>query len=172
MEKKKLSTSDKTSAEDAMSDYDEDEEEDLSEQWERHYNEALNELLSNESLSNEKRTEGIKFLIYVNDSMKNFILEEFENISETFEECDLIEVLLTGLDNLFGQAYYEPQSHMLGNQYGIIKKFDEYSQIEFDPFVLEDQMLAEYTVKKDGWYLTLHMYEDNPTELRFTAFEY
>jgi len=144
----------------------------LNEQWENHYNEALNDILTDESLSIEKRTEGIKFLSYVDNSMKNFILSEFESISDTFKKCDLIEVLLVGLDNLFDKAQYEEQSHMLGNQTGIIKKFDDYSQIEFDPFVLETQMLAEYTVKKDGWYLTLHMYEDEPTELRFTEFEY
>lgn len=144
----------------------------LQEQWEEHYNKALNEVLNDETLAIESKTEGIKFLSYVNVSMRENVLKEFESISETFKECDLTEVMLTGLDNLFGKGQYQLQSSVITNQKGIILNIDEYSEIEFDPFVLDDQMLTEYTVKKDDWYLTLHMYEDEPQVLRFTAFEY
>ncbi|MDR4144917.1 hypothetical protein [Bacillus paranthracis] len=144
----------------------------LQEQWEEHYTKALNEVLNDETLAMESKTEGIKFLSYVNVSMRETVLKEFESISETFKKCDLMEIMLTGLDNLFGRGQYQLQSSVLGYGTGIILNIDEYSEIQFDPFVLENEMLTEYTVKKDDWYLTLHMYEDEPQELRFTAFEY
>lgn len=144
----------------------------LQEQWEEHYTKALNEVLNDETLASESKTEGIKFLSYVNISMRETVLKEFESISETFKECNLTEIMLTGLDNLFGRGQYQLQSSVLGYGEGIILNIDEYSEIQFDPFVLDNEMLTEYTVKKDDWYLTLHMYEDEPQELRFTAFEY
>ncbi|MHA2888554.1 hypothetical protein [Bacillus cereus] len=144
----------------------------LQEQWEEHYTKALNEVLNDETLASESKTEGIKFLSYVNISMRETVLKEFESISETFKECDLTEIMLTGLDNLFGRGQYQLQSSVLGYGEGILLNIDEYSEIQFDPFVLGNEMLTEYTVKKDDWYLTLHMYENEPQELRFTAFEY
>ncbi|MFC8561029.1 hypothetical protein [Peribacillus frigoritolerans] len=146
----------------------------LTEQWNNHYNKALNELLNNESLSSDKKTEGINFLNFVGNNMKGELLEEFENIAETFVMRESAEVTLNHLNSLSGKSHYELQSHMLGNGNfeGIIKKIDNYSQIEFDPHVLEETMLCEYTIKKGDWYLTLHMYEIWPFELRFTAFEY
>ncbi|WP_027956332.1 hypothetical protein [Halobacillus kuroshimensis] len=143
----------------------------LREQWEEHYLDGLNDIFQASSLSQESKIEGIKFLNYVDRSMKNMVLKEFENISKTFQECDLIEILLTGLDNLFGRAQYQPQTSVHGHREGIFLAIDDYSQIEFDPFVLENEMLTEYTVSMGNWHLSLHLYENDPCKLQFSEFE-
>lgn len=137
----------------------------LQSQWEEIYTQSLNDVLSDNSLTAETKTEGIKFLNHVDNSMKNGVLIEFETISEVFYTHDFTDVILEGVENLFGKPY-------LDNGETISCKVDECSEIDFDPFTSEGNMFCDYTAEKNGWYLSIRLNEISSKDLILLGFEY
>ncbi|WP_045522738.1 hypothetical protein [Neobacillus niacini] len=133
-------------------------------QWQKFYHEELEKILNDEILELDEIKAGTRFLKSLDENMNN-ILADLKHISEAFEEYEIGEIMFYGAKNLFGEEF--EYKDCFGQQIGIVKFYNENYQLIFDPFVLEDEMKAEFIARNDGFFFTINLYESNPEEIYF-----
>lgn len=133
------------------------------EMWQEVFNEELSKILLIEHDIGWKKA-GVAFLNSMDKYMES-VLVDLSKIRVIFDEMGAELIMLKGIQNLVSEEYF------WDSKYGIIRRFDENSHICFDPFVLENEMMAEFCGSTGDdehyFFLNIRIYEDESERIDF-----
>lgn len=138
-------------------------------QWKEFYNKELENILNNEKISSKEKKNGVTFLTSVNENM-NGVLADLYKIRCIFDVMSVEHIMAEGVKNLLNNDYSFQKGIYGDNNWGIIRKFDDNSQIHFDPFILEHEMMAEFVARTgndNSYFLNIRIYEHDSERIDF-----
>lgn len=134
--------------------------------WKSFYYSTLSQIVKSETISFEEKENGVEFLKLVDENMGN-VLADLEKVSQHLSNMTYEQIMTIGVENIFGDDYEEKEG-IYGREIGNIKKYNEFSHLSIDPYVVEGEMIVEYMAsRRDGFFFTICLYGDSPQLLWF-----